>query len=278
MNTAAYIISHRRAESISTISALRESGYTGRIFVVVDDKDPQLGLYQKKYKEDLLVFCKSDYSMVDLYDLNPSFDSAIVPKYAVFDFARKQGVENLVIFDDDMSNFRYRFYDKLGKLRNVAIESDNALDKIFDACFEFLSCAGVPCCMSFLPAGRFFPDTMTKFIRQCVNMFICKLNFGCRFAGRFADDENTFTKQNTIGRLMFSLQEINFTSKTYDVSKNEGGMDTLNKSQSHYSRHFQLILNNPWNAPITVYEKDGVLRFGTPTPEYTRIISERWKR
>lgn len=278
MNYAVYIISHKRAQAISTIDALRESGYTGKIYVVVDDKDPQLTSYKQKYKDSLLIFTKSDYSHIDLYDLNPSFDSAVIPKHAVFDFAKRHGVEGVIILDDDMDNFRYRFYDKQGKLRNSAIQCDHALDKVFEACFGFLSETNVPCCISFLPAGRFFPDTMSKFIRQCVNMFICRVDFGSRWTGRFADDENTFTKQNTIGALMFSLQQINFTSKTYDVSKNDGGMDTLNRSQSHYSRHFQLILGNPWNAPITVYDKDNTLRFGTPTPEYTRIISERWKR
>ena len=278
MNYAVYIISHKRAETISTLNALRKSGYTGRAYIVVDDKDPQLDEYKKRYKDDLLVFVKSAYSHVDLYDLNQSLDSAVIPKHAVFDFARNKGMEGVVILDDDMDNFRYRFYDHDHRLKNVAVESGHALDMVFDACFDFISETDIPCCIGFLPAGRFFPDTMTKFIRQCVNMFIVRLDFNCRWTGRFADDENTFTKQNTVGALMFSLQEFNFTSKTYDVSKNEGGMDILNSSQSHYSRHFQLLLGNPWNAPITVYDKDGVLRFGTPTPEYTRILSERWKR
>lgn len=55
----AFILTHGRADRVQTYSALRRSGYTGPIRLIVDDGDKQLGEYLAKYPGEVEVFSKA---------------------------------------------------------------------------------------------------------------------------------------------------------------------------------------------------------------------------
>ena len=284
MKSAVFIISHNRPE-VYTYHALRLSGYKNDIYIIIDDKDPQLEEYKKRYKENILVYSKDDYTMIDMADLLPSLNSATTPKYAAFRFASEMGLDAMAIFDDDLKDFKYR-YDNGNKLSTMWFKDVPRMQRVLDACFEFVAKQEIPCCISFYPAARMFPDTMGKFIRKCVNMFVTTPSFGLKTIGRispfrcrFFDDDIFCAKFNSIGALVFAVQDITFASQTFDMKKkNTGGMNDIYNGVSAYARKFQYIISNPSCTPVSVCEKSGVLGFGTPTPEYTRILSERWKR
>lgn len=68
---AVFILSHGRADTISTYRALRDSGYTGRTYVVIDNEDDQEDLYRQKFGDDIIQFDKRDYlEKTDLGDLD----------------------------------------------------------------------------------------------------------------------------------------------------------------------------------------------------------------
>ena len=58
---AVFILSHGRADTISTYRALRDGGYTGRTYVVIDNEDDQEDLYRQKFGDDIIQFDKRDY-------------------------------------------------------------------------------------------------------------------------------------------------------------------------------------------------------------------------
>lgn len=283
MKTAVFIISHNRPE-VYTYHALRLSGYTQDVYIVVDDKDPQLDEYKTRYKENILVFSKDDYTMIDMADLLPSLNSATTPKYAAFRFASEMGLDAMAIFDDDLKDFKYR-YDNGNKLSTMWFKDVPRMQRVLDACFEFVAGQEIPCCLSFYPAAKVFPDTMKKFIRQSINMFVTTPSFGlrtigklCPFKGRFYEDENFFVKFNSIGALVFAVQNITFMSATFETKDNNGGMNPVYEQTSTYSRKFQLVLENPWNSPIGIFEKGGVFRTSTKSADYSRILPESCKK
>lgn len=283
MKSAVFIISHNRPE-VYTYHALRLSGYRNDIYIIVDDKDPQLEEYKKRYKENILVYSKDDYQTIDMGDLIPSLNSATTPKFAAFRFASELKLDAMAIFDDDLKDFKYR-HEQNGKLSTTWFRDTPRMQRILDACFDFVANQKIPCCLSFYPAAKVFPDTMSKFIRQSINMFVTTPSFGlrtvgklCPFKGRFYEDENFFVKFNTIGALVFAVQNITFMSATFETKDNQGGMNPVYDKTSIYSRKFQLILENPWNAPIGIYEKDGTLRTSTKCADYAHILPERCKK
>lgn len=283
MKAAVFIISHNRPE-VYTYHALRLSGYRNDIYIIVDDKDPQLDEYKKRYKENILIYSKDDYTMIDMADLLPSLNSATTPKYAAFRFASEMGLDAMAIFDDDLKDFKYR-YESNGKLSTKWFADSPKMQSVLGACFEFVAGQQIPVCLSFYPAAKVFPDTMKKFIRQSINMFVTTPNFGlrtvrrlCPFKCRFYEDESFFVKLNSIGALVFALQNITFMSATFETKDNNGGMNPVYEQTSIYSRKFHLMLENPWNAPIGIYEKDGTIRTSTKSADYTRILPERCKK
>jgi outer membrane lipoprotein-sorting protein len=68
-NFAIFILSHGRPDNVITYRTLRNSGYTGRIFIIVDDEDKTLSEYKEKFRDEVIVFSKKDYeSKFDLMD------------------------------------------------------------------------------------------------------------------------------------------------------------------------------------------------------------------
>ena len=49
-DTVLFIITHQRSEKQLTLNYPKKAGYSGEIFLVVDNKDKDLEMYKKKYK------------------------------------------------------------------------------------------------------------------------------------------------------------------------------------------------------------------------------------
>lgn len=54
----AFILTHGRPDKVLTYRTLRRAGYTGKIFIVVDDEDKTRHQYMAEFGEQVLVFSK----------------------------------------------------------------------------------------------------------------------------------------------------------------------------------------------------------------------------
>ncbi|BEA58584.1 hypothetical protein VEE10_18460 [Escherichia coli] len=52
----AFILTHGRPDKVLTYRKLRRAGYTGKIFIVVDDEDKTRNQYMAEFGEQVLVF------------------------------------------------------------------------------------------------------------------------------------------------------------------------------------------------------------------------------
>ena len=55
---AVFILSHGRADEIKTVKMLKDSGYTGDWYVVIDNEDDQADQYFSKFSEHVIQFDK----------------------------------------------------------------------------------------------------------------------------------------------------------------------------------------------------------------------------
>ena len=79
MNTAVFICTHGRPDKQHTLETLRNSGYTGTIYLVVDDEDDTVcRLYERGYK--VLNSCKQQY--IDKSDTGTNEDQRKCILYA----------------------------------------------------------------------------------------------------------------------------------------------------------------------------------------------------
>lgn len=56
----AFILTHGRPDKVLTYRTLRRAGYTGKIFIVVDDEDKTRHQYIAEFGKQVLVFSKAD--------------------------------------------------------------------------------------------------------------------------------------------------------------------------------------------------------------------------
>ena len=71
---AVFILSHGRAGNVKTYQTLINQGYTGKIYIIIDNEDDMRNAYVDKYGEDIVrVFSKKDAAvLVDPADLEPN--------------------------------------------------------------------------------------------------------------------------------------------------------------------------------------------------------------
>ena len=130
-----FILTHGRPNNIKTIKTLERAGYTGKLYIVIDDEDETEDQYRKKYGDKVLKFCKNEIAKnIDSGDLSEDRRTIVYARNACFDLAKKVGCRYFIELDDDYTSFEHRFIQG-GKLRVSAV---TAIDNIFSAMIEFL--------------------------------------------------------------------------------------------------------------------------------------------
>lgn len=130
------ILSHGRADRVYTIPTLRKGGYTGRIYIVVDNEDEQQDEYIARYgKENVIVFDKLEaMKHSDTMDNYEKHNIVLYARNSCFEIAKRLGLSSFLELDDDYTAFDFRF-EKSGKL---AAKHCTDLDRLFEAMLDFL--------------------------------------------------------------------------------------------------------------------------------------------
>ena len=56
---AVLILSHGRADNVITYKTLQRAGYTGRIYIVIDNEDKQADRYYQNFGDKVIMFDKA---------------------------------------------------------------------------------------------------------------------------------------------------------------------------------------------------------------------------
>ena len=117
-NFAAFILTHGRPNKVYTYKTLRSQGYSGKIFIVIDDEDATENEYRKKYGDEVVQFSKEEIEKT--FDTGDNFKDKrgviIYARNACFELAKKLGIEYFIELDDDYTSFTFRF-DKEWKFK-----------------------------------------------------------------------------------------------------------------------------------------------------------------
>ena len=132
---AVFILTHGRAENISTIRALHNCGYTGRYYLIIDDEDDQADLYREKYGDKVVQFNKQKaVDESDPMDLLNEHRAILYVRRECFKIAKQLGVKWFLQLDDDFTSFSIRTA-KDGHLKSNVIKN---LDKACEGLIEVL--------------------------------------------------------------------------------------------------------------------------------------------
>ncbi len=246
---AAFVLSHGRADRVITVDALRRAGYTGRLYVVVDDEDPALDEYRTRYGDAVLTFSKPDVAETfDVGDLEPNRQTVAYARNACWDLARSVGVRYFAELDDDYKDFLYRVVGRtdggLPRLRGWAIRN---LDGVLEAMVRFVEETPTTT-IAMSQGGDWMGGTegamaAIRLKRKAMNSFVCDVDRPFDFVGRLNEDVNTYLALGRTGRLFFTVSTVQLNQLA--TQSNEGGMTDAYLDAGTYVKSFFSVLYAP---------------------------------
>lgn len=281
-NFAVFILSHGRPNNVITYNTLRRQGYTGKIYLILDDSDKTINEYKDLFGDDIIIFSKKDYK--DKFDIMDNFDNDKVIVYArnaCYDIARKLGLDYFFEYEDDYTNFQYRYIEG-ESLKGITIKN---LDKIFDLMINCIEETNINT-IAFAQGGDFIGGAgafkSNSFKRKAMNSFVFKVNKDKKddilFIGRMNDDVNTYLTKGKIGKLFFQLANINLVQ--LQTQSNSGGNTEAYKQYGTYTKSFYSVMAEPSCCKINLMGRTNKrlhhsIKWENAVP---KIISEKYKK
>lgn len=276
---AAFILTHGRANNVITAKTLKDCGYTGKLYFVIDDEDEQEGEYKKIYGDKVLKFSKKKIAETfDTMDTQQDRRTIVYARNACFELAQKVGVRYFLELDDDYTDFQMRYAEN-GKMKGKKIKN---LDEVFEIYLDFLKDTNAVT-VAMAQGGDFIggckSGTFQKgVLRKAMNSFFCDVEKPFQFVGRINEDVNTYTSLGSVGELMLTAVDAMLTQKT--TQKNKGGMSDVYNASGTYLKSFYSVMIMP--SVVTVQEMGDKHRRIHHNVEWDycvpKILNEKWKK
>lgn len=248
-NFAVFILTHGRADNVKTYYTLKKSGYTGNVYLIVDNEDAQIQKYKDNFGEEFVkIFDKK--AMSDSIDEGNNFDNRKViihARNASFDIAKQLGIKYFIQLDDDYSAFDFRI-DTESTENCGAIKPIKNLDLIFNKLLNYyLSIPALS--IAFAQGGDFIGGINNgkgsyRFNkRKCMNSFFCSTDREFRFVGAINEDVNTYTTLASRGDLFLTIPFVSITQSA--TQSNKGGMTDIYALNGTYVKSFHSVMMQP---------------------------------
>jgi hypothetical protein len=254
---AVFILTNGRPDRVFTYDSLRRTGYTGPVYLLVDDLDKTRDQYVAKYGDQVVVFDKR--AIAATFDQGDNFQdmrAIIYARNAAFQVAKQLGVRYFIQLDDDYQAFQYRFNDRY----EFEYKMIRNLDRVFGALLRFFIDSGADS-VAMAQGGDFIGGAAApiaqaiRLKRKCMNSFICSTDRPFQFVGRINEDVNTYTHVASKGRLFFTVCQVSLVQK--QTQTNAGGMTELYMDSGTYVKSFYSVMYQPSSVKI------GVIRDGS---------------
>lgn len=278
-NFAVFILSHGRADNLKTLGTLRRQGYTGKIYVILDNEDDQIDEYKKIEDIEVIVFDKlQEMERTDTIDNFRKHKAVVYARNKCHDIAKDLGLEYFLELDDDYSSFMFR-YEKDDTLSSVQCKN---LDKVFDAMLDFLDQTGAYS-VAFAQGGDFIGGASSQFWqkkihRKVMNSFFCRTDKPFKFLGSINEDVNAYVTLGQKGKLFFTISECMLVQTATQQSK--GGLTDIYLDLGTYVKSFYSVICSP--SCVKVHSMGvNYMRIHHKVEAdkcYPKIINERYKK
>ena len=278
-NYCVFILTSGRPDYVLTIKTLKNSGYTGKIFLIVDDEDKTLNKYKKNFN-NVLVFNKNTISKTfDTFDNFKNTNTVVYARNYCFYIAKKLGYKYFIQLDDDYRAFEYRTI----KDNKLAVESVKNLDHIFNSMVNFVSNTPTTS-LALAQGGDFIGGAENVFAikgglkRKAMNSFVCSTDKPFNFLGKINEDVTTYVYLGSIGHLFFTTHLASLVQK--QTQKTKEGMTTVYLNYGTYVKSFYSVLCSPSSIKIKVLNANHKrihhsIKWINAVP---KILSERHKK
>lgn len=246
-----FILTHGRPDRVHTYNTIRKYGYTGKIYLVIDNEDKTADDYYKKYKDEVIMFNKEEIAKTfDEFDNFNDRRAIIYARNSCFQIAKDLGITYFMQLDDDYTGFYYKLFIDKGINQQV-----KNLDAILDIAIDYYKTIDVKS-IAFAQGGDFIGGIdngmgLFRFSkRKAMNTFLCSTERPFQFIGRINEDVNTYTSYQSKGNVFLTLQNIAVIQK--QTQSNKGGMTDLYLASGTYIKSFYTIICMPSAVSINM--------------------------
>lgn len=246
----AFILTHGRPDNVITYNTLLKHGYTGPIYIVIDNEDKTASRYYENYGDKVVMFDK--LAVAQSIDEGDNFDdrrAIIYARNACFDIAKNLGYTYFIELDDDYVDFRYKLD---GNYESINKEDIKKLDNIFSYLLDYyksINAASIAIAQGgdFL-GGKDGNAAKHPQFRKCMNSFICSTDRQFQFSGRINEDVNTYTNLASRGKLFLTIPNVALQQKA--TQANKGGMTEIYLNNGTYVKSFYTVMYQPSSVCI----------------------------
>ena len=275
-----FILTHGRADRVYTYKTVRNEGYTGPIYLVIDNEDDQADEYIRRYGEEyVIIFDKAARAeKTDTPDLSPDHRTIIYARNECFDIAKRLGFRYFLELDDDYTQFMYRYANG----NKLAMKRCDDMDTIFEFMLQFLDTSGA-ITVAFAQGGDMIGGVdngnfRKKLLRKAMNTFFCDTEKTFQFVGRINEDVNTYTSFSNRGILLFTYTGIMITQHT--TQTNAGGMTETYLDMGTYTKSFYSVIYSPQAVKVgEMGDKHKRIHHSINWDKCApQILNEKWKK
>jgi len=249
-NFAVFILTHGRPDRVLTFNTLKRNGYSGKIYIIIDDLDKTRDKYISNFGDKVIIFNKKEISKkFDTADNFSDMRAIVYARNACFEIAEKLNIKYFVQLDDDYVKFDWRFNANFDYCAHIA----RNIDDIFSAILEFYINTNIKS-IALAQGGDFIGGSESnysqkiKLSRKCMNSFFCSTDRPFKFLGRINEDVNTYTKTASTGELFFTANQVSLTQ--LQTQSNSGGMTDIYLDSGTYLKSFYSVIFHPSSVKV----------------------------
>ena len=252
---AVFILTHGRPDNVITFNTLKNTGYVGPIFLIIDNEDKTAESYYQNFgRENVIMFDKKMYA--DQVDEGNNFDERRTithARNACFDIAKKVGVKYFMQLDDDYPALLFRIDGN----KNYPI-GHFIFKKLFPLALDYLIdfYKSIPAKSIAISQGGDWigggESSMTKYPlkRKAMNSFICSTERPFKFVGAMNEDVNTYTTLGSRGELFFTVTLLSLLQK--ETQSQSGGITDMYLKYGTYAKAFTTVMMMPSSVKVSM--------------------------
>jgi len=272
---ATFILTHGRPENVITLPALRKAGYTGRVFLVIDNEDSKGDQYRTCFgPANVVEFDKAAVAETfDTADIEQDRRTIVYARNACFAIARDLGLDYFLQLDDDYKDFLYRSVTEGGALIR-------SFDSVVEVMLTFLDDSGAVS-VAMAQGGDYMGGaTADKPLlkRKAMNSFFLRTDRLLTFVGRINEDVNTYVVEGARGRLFFTVMALQLNQ--VQTQQSYGGMTEVYRALGTYAKSFYTVMMAPSCVSIRSLGRNDrrVHHFIEWDHAVPKIISEQYRK
>lgn len=247
---AVFILTHGRADKVLTYDLLIKSGYTGKVYIIIDNEDVSAQRYYDNFGDKVIMFDKKKIAATfDEGDNIGDRRSIVYARNACFDIAEDLGITYFMQLDDDY----YELVCKINDDFDYAHYNIKNFDDIILRVLEYYK--SIPALsLAMAQTGDYIGGVANNLHeslgrrRKAMNSFVCSTKRKFQFFGRINEDVNTYTRLQNMGSLFLTFPFIAINQK--DTQSNSGGMTDLYLDSGTYIKSFFTVMYMPSSVTV----------------------------